>query len=131
MTLVKCPRCELNYMHEGDKMCSVCRKEIRGDLESYDVIEMCSECGENPALPGQELCAYCLKEFARRNPSTSDDAVIQDPTIEIDSVSTMDEIDLDIGDEVFEDEDAPFSDEEDEDDVVGKEKQDEEDEDGN
>ena len=53
MTLVKCPRCELNYMNEGEKMCSVCRKELRGDTEQYDVIELCSECGENPAVPGR------------------------------------------------------------------------------
>ena len=38
MALVKCPRCELNYMNEGEKMCSVCRKELHGDSEQYDVI---------------------------------------------------------------------------------------------
>lgn len=108
MTLVKCPRCELNYMNEGDKMCSVCRRELHGEPENFEVIEMCSECGENPALPGQELCAYCLKEFARRNPAPSDETVVQDPTIEIDSVSTMDEIELDIGDDAFEDDAVPF-----------------------
>ena len=126
MTLVKCPRCELNYMHEGDKMCSVCRKEIRGDLESYDVIEMCSECGENPALPGQELCAYCLKELARHSTVPSDEPVNQSASIEIDSVSTMDEIELDIGGGLDDEEfaDVDFGDDEDEED-----KDDEEDED--
>ena len=113
MTLVKCPRCELNYMNEGEKMCSVCRKELRGDTEQYDVIELCSECGENPAVPGQELCAYCLKELSRRNAQVNaDDVIVEDPNIEIDSVSTMDEIDLDLGadldGESFDDEDASF-----------------------
>lgn len=110
MSLIKCPRCELNYMNDTDKMCSVCRREVRGKSESFDMIEMCSECGENPVVPGQELCAYCLKELARRTDESTDDAV--EPTaanIEIDSVSSMDEIELDIPEdmdgEVFDDED--------------------------
>ena len=110
MSLIKCPRCELNYMNDTDKMCSVCRREVRGESESFDMIEMCSECGENPVVPGQELCAYCLKELARRTDESTDDAV--EPTaanIEIDSVSSMDEIALDIPEdmdgEVFDDED--------------------------
>ena len=110
MKLVLCPRCELNYMNDTDKMCSVCRREVRGESESFDMIEMCSECGENPVVPGQELCAYCLKELARRTDESTDDTV--EPTaanIEIDSVSSMDEIELDIPEdmdgEVFDDED--------------------------
>ena len=110
MSLIKCPRCELNYMNDTDKMCSVCRREVRGESESFDMIEMCSECGENPVVPGQELCAYCLKELARRTDESTDDAV--EPTaanIEIDSVSSMDESELDIPEdmdgEVFDDED--------------------------
>ena len=110
MKLVLCPRCELNYMNDTDKMCSVCRREVRGESESIDMIEMCSECGENPVVPGQELCAYCLKELARRADESTDDVV--EPTaanIEIDSVSSMDEIELDIPEdmdgEVFDDED--------------------------
>ena len=105
MALVKCPRCELNYMNEGEKMCSVCRKELHGESEQYDVIELCSECGENPVVPGQELCAYCLKEFARRNTDPSEDGV-GDSTISLDAmdaVSSMNEIDLgdDLPDEDF------------------------------
>lgn len=125
MTLVKCPRCELNYMNEGDRMCSVCRKDLRGTPETYDVIELCSECGENPVLAGQELCVYCLKELARRNADASDDAAPEASAIEIDSidsVSTMDEIDIGdgMGDETFDgesfdDEDAEKDDEMDDD----------------
>ena len=110
MGFIKCPRCELNYMNDTAKMCSVCRREVRGESESFDMIEMCSECGENPVVPGQELCAYCLKELARRTDESTDDTV--EPTaanIEIDSVSSMDEIELDIPEdmdgEVFDDED--------------------------
>ena len=128
MALVKCPRCELNYMNDTDKMCSVCRREVRGEAEQFEMIELCSECGENPVVPGQELCAFCLKEQARRAESMDNDETIErEPTsIEIDSVSTMDEIELDIGgdldDEVFED-NPDFADDSDED-----EDEDEEDE---
>ena len=123
MSLVKCPRCELNYMNDTDKMCSVCRREVRGESEQFEMIEMCSECGENPAVPGQELCAYCLKELARRSAVSTDDSIEPETTsIEIDSVSDMDEIELvlpeDLDDEVFDEEaKAEFGvDDEDEDD---------------
>ena len=121
MALVKCPRCELNYMNDTDKMCSVCRREVRGESEQFEMIEMCSECGENPVVPGQELCAYCLKELARRSAVSTDDPIEPEATsIEIDSVSGMDEIELDLhgdlDDEVFdEDAKAEFGDDEDED----------------
>ena len=121
MSLIKCPRCELNYMNDTDKMCSVCRREVRGESEQFEMIEMCSECGENPALPGQELCAYCLKELARRSAVSTDDAIESGTAnIEIDSVSDMDEIELDLhgdlDDEVFaEDAKGAFDDDEEED----------------
>lgn len=131
MGLVKCPRCELNYMNDTDKMCSVCRREVRGESESFEMIELCSECGENPVVPGQELCAACLKERARRDADLDSEENLEheSPSIEIDSVSTMDEIELDIGvgvdDEVFED-NPDFTDdeeEEDKDDEDGEEEE--------
>ena len=101
MSLVKCPRCELNYMNDTDKMCSVCRREVRGESEQFEMIEMCSECGENPVVPGQELCAYCLKELAHRTAVSTDDTIEPEATsIEIDSVSGMDEIELDLPDDL-------------------------------
>ena len=120
MGLVKCPRCELNYMNDTDTMCSVCRREVRGESEQFEMIELCSECGENPVVPGQELCAYCLKEQARRDAIDSDEEIEHEPaSIEIDSVSTMDEIELDIGGDLNDAEfadDADFDDEDEEDD---------------
>ena len=111
MKLVLCPRCELNYMNENEKMCSVCRREVKGESEQFEMIEMCSECGENPVVPGKELCASCLKELARRSAMNTDDTI--EPSganIEIDSVSSMDEIEIDelpddISDEDFDDDD--------------------------
>ena len=125
MALVKCPRCELNYMNDTDEMCSVCRREVRGESEQYDMIELCSECGENPVVPGYELCASCLKEAQRHNtPESTDDSIVHDENpIGIDSVSGMDEIDLggDIEDMPFDDEDADFAEDMDDEDMEDEE----------
>ena len=121
MGLIKCPRCELNYMLDTEKICSVCRREVRGESEQFEMVELCSECGENPVVPGQELCAYCLKELSQRANDTEDEEnVVTDASeIGIDSVSTMDEIELDMDDgidgESFDDDNDFFGDEEDED----------------
>ena len=32
MALLKCPRCELNYMKSTDQMCKVCYRELHGKL---------------------------------------------------------------------------------------------------
>ena len=124
MGLIKCPRCELNYMLDTDKMCSVCKREVRGESEQDEMLELCSECGENPVVPGQELCAYCLKEMAQRDSDTqSEETVVTDTSTigGIDSVSTMDEIELDLdedmgGESFAEDDDGFFGDDDDEDD---------------
>lgn len=122
MSLIKCPRCELNYMNDTDEMCSVCRREVRGESEQFEMIEMCSECGENPAMPGQELCIYCLKERARRSEVSTEDVIEPGAaSIEIDSVSGMDEIELDLhgdldGEDFGEDAKAEFGDDEEDDD---------------
>lgn len=130
MALIKCPRCELNYINEEEKICSVCRREVRGEPEQFEMIELCSECGEHPVVPGTELCAYCLKELSHRSEEPSDDAITQEgASIEIDSVSTMDEIELDLDrgdldDDVFDPEDKrEFED----DDLDDEEEQEEED----
>lgn len=66
--LRKCPICELNYIHNGETMCRTCAAErSRRNLPKVeDEIIMCSECGENPALPGRDLCEECLKEQKRQ-----------------------------------------------------------------
>ena len=121
MALVKCPRCELNYILDGGDLCTVCRKDVHGGSEQDDIAELCTECGENPVVPGGELCLSCLKEMARRlSPAaTEDDLVPDEAALEIDSVSTMDEIviDIDVEDlpeDAFEDDEDADEDEDDE-----------------
>ena len=64
MGLRKCPRCELNYIRDDEKLCNVCRRASKHEEEPEEEI-MCSECGEHPAMKGKELCAECWKESLR------------------------------------------------------------------
>lgn len=102
---IQCPRCELNYITTpGDKYCKVCMREIKGE-GGQDEIEMCSVCNENPALPGRDICLFCLKEMNAQVggvvTSTSDDSGDGDgeqvntrSLTDMDDVSSMDEIQM-------------------------------------
>ncbi len=98
MKLVKCPRCDLNHIREDEKYCKVCLREMKGE-SSRDEIELCSVCNEEPALPGRDVCLFCLKEMSGQNAVRSDetegeetDSVDTSSIGTMDSVSTMDEI---------------------------------------
>ena len=52
MTLMKCPRCDLNYITPDQKYCKVCLREMKGE-GGADEVELCSICNEAPALPGK------------------------------------------------------------------------------
>ena len=98
MNLVKCPRCDLNYIREDEKYCKVCLRELKGE-GSQDEVELCSICNEEPALPGKDICLFCQKEMNKSN-STPDDpteteggeSVDTSNIGDMDSVSSMDEI---------------------------------------
>ena len=45
MAFRKCPRCELNYITDDEKLCSVCRREVKGEPDHNNVPELCAECG--------------------------------------------------------------------------------------
>ena len=94
MGLIKCPRCELNYIQEGEGYCKICKREMKGESRR-DEIEMCTVCNEAPALPGKDVCLFCLKEI---NANGSDlngednEVRVDEASLEIDPVSGMDEI---------------------------------------
>ena len=72
MNLVKCPRCDLNYIREDEKYCKVCLQEMKGESRSEE-IELCSICNEEPCLPGKDVCLFCLREMiliTERRPKT-------------------------------------------------------------
>lgn len=93
MKLVKCPRCELNYIQETEKFCKVCLREMKGEQPSEDM-ELCSVCNAAPALPGRDMCLSCLKEMNAGGSDADNDepTVVDESTIGLNSVSTMDEI---------------------------------------
>ena len=98
MNLVKCPRCDLNYIREDEKYCKVCLRELKGESKE-DEVELCSICNEEPALPGRDVCLFCLKEMNKSNSAPDDTAeteagenVDTSNIGDMDSVSGMDEI---------------------------------------
>ena len=89
MALLKCPRCELNYMKSTDQMCKVCYRELHGKLPAEDV-EICSTCNEAKALPGKDVCLYCLREMNKQKGIKTE---LDEPVeIGLDPVSGMEEI---------------------------------------
>jgi hypothetical protein len=94
MKLIKCPRCELNYIQEGEKYCKVCYREMKGE-QAQDEMELCSVCNAAPALPGKDVCLSCLKEMQQNGSDDDDDddpESVDESSIGLNSVSTMDEI---------------------------------------
>lgn len=94
MNLVKCPRCDLNYILDTEKLCKVCLREMKGNHVEDD-LELCSVCNAAPALPGRDVCLSCLKEMSSTNSDEDveeNQAVVDESTIGLNSMSSMDEI---------------------------------------
>lgn len=95
MTLIKCPRCDLNYITPDQKYCKVCLREMKGEGISEEV-ELCSICNEAPALPGKDVCLFCLKEMNQSNSEETEasegESVDANNIGDMDSVTAMDEI---------------------------------------
>ena len=97
MQLIKCPRCDLNYIREDEKYCKICLRELKGEKNPEEV-ELCSICNEEPALPGRDVCLFCLKEMNKSNSLPEEQEEESGETVDtsnigdMDSVSGMDEI---------------------------------------
>ena len=124
MAFRKCPRCELNYITDGEKLCSVCRREVKGEPDRNSMPELCSECGERPVVPGSEYCLLCLKELSRRSAASkqgeSEEGTVDASALDIGMVSSMDEIQIDdVGDDIppreFDEMESAFGSDDDED----------------
>ena len=133
MAFRKCPRCELNYITDGEKLCSVCRREVKGEPDRNSMPELCSECGERPVVPGSEYCLLCLKELSRRSAAStqgeSEEGTVDASALDIGMVSSMDQIQIDdVGDDIppreFDEMESAFGSDDDE-----EEDEDDEDED--
>ena len=97
MGFIKCPRCELNYIQEEEQYCSVCKREMKGEVHE-DPFELCSICNENPVMPGKDVCMVCYKEMTQQqglHDDTMDEQEPADVSIDMEDVSDMEEIELD------------------------------------
>ena len=97
MGFIKCPRCELNYIKEEEQYCSVCKREMKGEVHD-DPFELCSICNENPVMPGKDVCPVCYKEMKQQqglHVDTVEEAETPDVSLDMDDVSEMQEIELD------------------------------------
>ena len=63
---IKCPRCELNYILEGEDYCYVCKSEMKhhteadeDDLLDIEDMELCPMCGQNYIAEDQTMCDEC------------------------------------------------------------------------
>ena len=104
MNLVKCPRCDLNYIREDEKYRKVCLQEMKGESRSEE-IELCSICNEEPCLPGKDVCLFCLREMNKSNSADDTDNGTETENVDtstigdMDAVSGMDEIIPDVEEE--------------------------------
>ena len=99
MGLRKCPRCELNYIRDDEQLCNVCKRHMKGEAETDDVVTICTECGENPAVRGSELCAMCLRE-ARRQENLEKRADDLTGSSVVDDMDGIDELEVPIDDDI-------------------------------
>lgn len=101
---IKCPRCELNYILEGEDYCHVCKSEMKhhteadeDDLLNLEDMELCPVCGVNYMKEDQTICDEC------RGKSKGDD--LDEKSWKNDdedsSVSASSDIDSDDEDEEF------------------------------
>lgn len=89
MGLVKCPRCDLNYIRDDEKYCKVCLREMKGEKHA-DEVELCSICNEEPALPGKDVCLFCLKEMNKSN--SAEETEEETETVDTNTIGDMDDV---------------------------------------
>ena len=102
---IKCPRCELNYILEGEDYCHVCKSEMKHhtdadeDLLDLEDMELCPVCGQNYIKEDQTMCDECRG----RSKSKSGDLKDWKDDEEIDEEDSMTsaESDIDGEDEEF------------------------------
>lgn len=69
---IKCPRCELNYIHKSQEYCDVCKAELKmgpqlvfavDDDDEEVALELCPICKQNYIKDNEEMCEQCRKEL--------------------------------------------------------------------
>lgn len=118
MAVVKCPRCEINFMRDDEGCCSVCLRELRrekGKKSPEEDMEMCVECGLAPAVTKEGLCALCAADMMAFAPESA--ATARSESDESTSDNELDIISLELVEDEDEDDlldiDLDFADEDD------------------
>ena len=93
MKLVKCPRCDLNYIYETESLCKVCLREKKGSHDN-DELDICSMCNSTPSLPGKDVCLGCLKEINNSGRDITEDETRKrkEPSISMNDASEIQEM---------------------------------------
>ena len=82
---VLCPRCELNYMQEGESYCDVCKAELKLGpqlifaLDEDEIAEgekLCPLCKRTYIAEDEEMCEQCREE-RKYSDAPSDDIDIE------------------------------------------------------
>lgn len=95
MRPVKCPKCELNYLRDGEQYCDICLKDMKKKPQADEPLEIiCPECGENPVVKGREMCRACMLEKQKLDKAEklATGTVAEEEDIEIDSIIGDDEL---------------------------------------
>ncbi len=90
-TYIRCPRCELNYILKKDKLCNVCKAEMKalgnmGTDEDMD-LDLCPICKTNYINADEDICPACAKE----REDEEEDGLSSAPTSVWDTYTTPDD----------------------------------------
>ena len=131
---VKCPRCDLNYMKEGEEYCDVCKAQLKKgpqlifaiddeDESEMDNMELCPICHKNYIEVGQTMCKKCAedKNYQENREDPDDESWKEyldqdDDDVEEEQSEEM----LSLAKLVEEEGDELFDDEEEEEDIVSE-----------
>lgn len=77
---IKCPRCELNYILEGEDYCHVCKSEMKhhtevdeDELLDFDDLDLCPVCGANFVKENETMCNECRAKLKGEKSQDWDD----------------------------------------------------------
>ena len=57
-----------------------------------DEIELCSICNEEPALPGKDVCLFCLREMNKSNSTEDTETETETESVDTNTIGDMDDV---------------------------------------
>jgi len=124
---IKCPRCELNYIHKNQGYCDVCKAELKlgpqlvfaVEEDDEEPMELCPICKQVYIREGDGMCAKCREEmdFKKENLDIEEDEEWKNYLDDEDDAVENDEEMLSLSKLAEEEADELFDDEEEEEEV--------------